>query len=375
MNAPVRDPLSSALDEARLLICAGPGGVGKTTVSAALAVAAARAGRRTLVMTIDPARRLADSLGIGALSDVPQQVQLPVECAEGGGLWAMMLDVEKGLTRFVGEEVADAETAQRLTEHRLYRLVADAMHGMQEYVAVQRLYALYRSGDFDLIVVDTPPATHALDFLDAPTRLARFFDRRFVKWLLPATKRTGRLFRPGAALSKMLGALLGGPFVDEMMTFFAAAEPVLQPLHDHGEAVMGLLKSHETRFLLVTRPEPRRVDEARAFEEALRPLDQQAVGFVVNRTRPYPPPGDLTDLATALPPADADDVAALLSDLEAFQADQRARAEADAQICEVLGQAVGADRVRPVPHLGLDAHDLKALTAISESLLRPSARP
>lgn len=357
--------LQRALTEGRVLICAGPGGVGKTTVSAALAVAAAQQGRRTLVMTIDPARRLADSLGLAQLGDTPQPVELP---AAEGRLWAMMLDVRGGLDRFVGEEVADASAARSLTDHRLYRLLADAMHGMQEYVAVQRLYALHRSGEFDLIVVDTPPATHALDFLDAPTRLARFFDRRFIKWLLPGGaggRFGGRLLKPGAALVKTLGALLGGPFVEEMMGFFAAAEPVLQPLHDHGEAVLKLLGSDATRFLLITRPEPRRVEEAKAFEAALAPLGQRAVAFVLNRAWPAPPPLD----AEALVPEGVHHREALLDDLRRFRDDLAARARADAAISETLGAAVGAERVIPIADLGLDAHDLDALTHIAESLL------
>lgn len=367
-------PLAEALSSTRLLLCAGPGGVGKTTVSAALALAAAQAGRRTLVMTIDPARRLADSLGIGALGDSPQQVQLPTPCPGEGGLWAMMLDVQGGLDRFVGEQIADAGEAHRLLGHRLYKVMADAMHGMQEYVAVQRLYALHRSGEFDLIVVDTPPATNALDFLDAPTRLARFFDRRFVRWLLPSggPKKgglRGALMRPGAAMMKMLGLLLGRGFVEEMAEFFSAAEPLLQPLHDQGEAVIGLLKSQDTRFLLVTRPEPRRIAEARAFEEALARFDQRAVGFVVNRTRRPPPEAPLSGLAPLLAGAPEAEGAALLSELAEYQRQQAVRASADADICAHLAEAVGESRVYPVPHLGLDVHDLTALQEVARLLL------
>lgn len=359
-------PLDAVIAHGRLLLVAGPGGVGKTTTSAALALAAARQGRRTLVMTIDPARRLADSLGLDGLDLDPRAV-----ASAGGPLWAMMLDVESGLERFVREELGEADAAERLLSHRLYQVLADALHGMQEYVAVQQLYTLHQSGDYDLIVVDTPPSTHALDFLDAPTRLERFFDRRFIRWLLPAASRAPtRFLRPGAALTKMLGMLLGGPFVDELISFFSAAEPVLAPLQQRGQAVTALLRDPDTAFALVTRPELRRVDEVLAFEQALSAHKQKARAFIVNRTtlglENHAPIEALRPTLADLPAADQ---ARMLADISTYEAQLEARVAADRGACEALARVAGRDRLRVVPHLGADVHDLEGLTRIAEHLL------
>jgi anion-transporting ArsA/GET3 family ATPase len=363
-------PLAAALSNARVIACAGPGGVGKTTTSAALALRAARMGRRTLVLTIDPAKRLADALGLEALGAEPHPVE--AEGVPHEGLWAMMLDVRAGLDRLVGERISDPAETKKLHENRLFQLLRDAMAGMQEYIAVDRLYDLHASGKFDLILLDTPPSTHALDFLDASKRLARLFDRRIIRWLLPAGKAgLGRLFSPGAAFTKLLGAVLGEGFVHDLVEFFGAAESLIDPFQQRGDAIRKLLLGPETAFVLVTAPEPRRIEESLAFAKELDRHGQKPVAFIVNRTLAS------TDLdhpvesvAHLLPdhPASRD---RMLGDLERYRRALTVQAERERATCANLVAAVGRDAVRLVPHLGEDVADLATLGRLADEILPP----
>jgi anion-transporting ArsA/GET3 family ATPase len=364
----VTSPLLQALREAKLVVCAGPGGVGKTTTSAALGLRAARSGRRTLVLTIDPAKRLADALGMATIGSEPHPVE--AEGVPPGHLWAMMLDVRTALERLVGERVSDAETVGRLESNRLWKLLTEAMAGMQEYAAVDRLYDQYRSGRYDLIILDTPPSTHALDFLDAAKRLSRLFDRRIIRWLLPAGKAgLGRLFSPGAALTKLLGAVLGEAFVTDLVEFFGAADALIDPFQERGDAIRKLLLGPETAFVLVTGPEGRRIDESLGFARELERQGQRATAFVVNRTLAAEDlDTPIAAVAHLLEEHGPEAQARVLADLDRFRQALSIQAAHERAACARLVAAVGEPAVVRVPHLGEDVHDLATLHELADRL-------
>ncbi|MFU8805766.1 MAG: ArsA family ATPase, partial [Bradymonadaceae bacterium] len=190
------DAVGQVLDTSRLIVCVGPGGVGKTTTAAAVGLQAAIAGRKAIVLTIDPAKRLANSLGLETLTNDPQPIDLDATLdgaqtvADGGELWAMMLDSRKTFEDLVGKHAPDKGALERAKENNIYRLLSTALHGMQEYMALEKLHDLYTGGYFDLVVLDTPPTKNALEFLETPGRASTFFDERIIRWFLP-NKNTG----------------------------------------------------------------------------------------------------------------------------------------------------------------------------------------
>ncbi len=213
------ETLSQALDHARVLVCAGTGGVGKTTISAALALCGARRGRRVLVLTNDPARRLADALGLAGLSDTPVEIDRESwapskEAPSSGALFAMMLDPKPTFDRLVTRLSHDPQARARILENRMYRQLSEALAGSAEYAAMERVLEAVESSDYDLVVVDTPPSSHALDFLSTPRRLRRFLDGRFVAALLRPAMSAGRFGARifGDSLQRMLGLIerIGG---------------------------------------------------------------------------------------------------------------------------------------------------------------------
>ncbi|MFB6373717.1 MAG: ArsA family ATPase, partial [Bradymonadaceae bacterium] len=215
------------LGDGRLVVCAGPGGVGKTTTAAALGLRAVTMDRKVIVITIDPAKRLANSLGLEALTNDPHQIALESvsDLETDGELWAMMLDQKQTFDELVARHAPDESALERSRENRIYQLMSKALHGMQEYAALDKLHDLYTGGYFDLIILDTPPATSALDFFEAPERISQFFDRRIVKWFMPEEQKSsgffGKLFNPaGSVVLKLLSKLVGQEFVDELIEFF-----------------------------------------------------------------------------------------------------------------------------------------------------------
>jgi anion-transporting ArsA/GET3 family ATPase len=262
----------------RLCICVGAGGVGKTTVAAAIARSRAQQGQRVAVVTIDPAPRLAQALGFDELSGEPRRV------AGAGELWAMRLDPKRTLDELIASLAPDEATRDRALSNRIYRELSAAVAGSQEFSAVAKLYELNRSGDFDAIVLDTPPSRNALDFLDAPARLVRFFDGRALRLLLAQSSLATRVAsRAGAPLFNMLGRLTGASVLREITAFFVAIGGMIDGLAARAAAVQALLHEPDTTFVLVSSPRREALEEAIAFAAELGRAELTVAALVVNR--------------------------------------------------------------------------------------------
>jgi anion-transporting ArsA/GET3 family ATPase len=267
-----------------VIICAGSGGVGKTTTAAALAVHGARQGRRTMVLTIDPARRLADTLGVKPIGNRECEVRL----GSNGALSAMMLDQKGAWDQLVERYAPSAEVRERIFHNRFYQHLSESFAGSQEYMAVEQLAALRASGRYDLIVVDTPPTQHALDFLDAPRRLADFLDRRIVRWFVKpyfsagwATLRV--VNRTAGVLLRRLEDATGISALVEISEFFTSMSALFDGFEQRIQGVYALLRSPATAFVLVTTPEEQVLSEAEYFCRKVGELSVSLRAVVFNR--------------------------------------------------------------------------------------------
>lgn len=277
------DPL---LDDpgTRIIVCCGSGGVGKTTTAAALGVRAAERGRKVVVLTIDPARRLAQSMGIDSLDNTPRRVK---GVRGDGELHAMMLDMKRTFDEIV-EAHADPDRAKAILTNPFYQSLSAGFAGTQEYMAMEKLGQLRARDEWDLIVVDTPPSRSALDFLDAPKRLGSFLDGKFIKLLMAPAKMGGRAGMKflNVGMSMMtgtLGKLLGGPFLHDVQTFVAAMDTMFGGFRTRADATYRLLQAPGTAFLVVAAPERDALREAAYFVERLAADDMPLAGLVLNR--------------------------------------------------------------------------------------------
>lgn len=286
-TAPVLE-LDPLLDDrgTRIIVCCGAGGVGKTTTAAALGVRAAERGRRVVVLTIDPARRLAQSMGIDSLDNTPRKVE-GIKGSDGGELHAMMLDMKRTFDEIV-EAHADAGRARAILENPFYQSLSAGFAGTQEYMAMEKLGQLRARDEWDLIVVDTPPSRSALDFLDAPKRLGSFLDGKFIKLLMAPAKVGGRAGMKflNVGMSMMtgtLGKLLGGQFLKDVQTFVAAMDTMFGGFRTRADATYKLLQAPGTAFLVVATPERDALREAAYFVERLAAEEMPLAGLVLNR--------------------------------------------------------------------------------------------
>ena len=361
--------LRDLVEHRHVLVCCGTGGVGKTTTAAALAIEGARRGRRTIVVTIDPAKRLANALGLDELSNTPREIGRdrwdPTGAAPiGGRLFALMLDTEGTFDQLVAKYSLSGDQAETILENRFYRNIAGALSGTQEYMAMEKLYELHDSDAFDLIVVDTPPTRHALDFLDAPKRLTRMLDNRVFRMLMVPASTAMRIGGFAAtALLKTISRVVGTEVVDDVVAFFRAFEGMEQGFRDRAHQVTELLGSTDTAFVLITSPRHDAVEEAEFFAERLVEGRYSVDALIVNRVHPRfteALPDDLRARATVADPALADRLRNL-ADFEAI-----ARHERD-QLAG-LEARVGDAPVTYVPELGRDVHDFAALHAVGAHL-------
>ncbi|MHC3471501.1 ArsA family ATPase [Streptomyces sp. 7R007] len=279
------DPL---LDDptTRIVVCCGSGGVGKTTTAAALGLRAAERGRKVVVLTIDPARRLAQSMGIDSLDNIPRRVK-GIEDSAGGELHAMMLDMKRTFDEIV-EAHADPERAAAILSNPFYQSLSAGFAGTQEYMAMEKLGQLRARDEWDLIVVDTPPSRSALDFLDAPKRLGSFLDGKLIRVLLAPAKVGGRAGMKflNVGMSMMTGALgklLGGQLLKDVQTFVAAMDSMFGGFRTRADATYKLLQAPGTAFLVVAAPERDALREAAYFVERLAAEDMPLAGLVLNR--------------------------------------------------------------------------------------------
>ncbi len=387
------DAIRGVLDDGRLIVCVGPGGVGKTTTAAALGLRAAMAGRKTIVLTIDPAKRLANSLGLQSLTNDPQKIDLDeaavtdttlehisaaTESKEGGELWAMMLDSEQTFNDLIDQYAPDEKALERGRENNIYRLLSSALHGMQEYMALDKLHDLYTGGYFDLVVLDTPPTKNALEFLETPGRAATFFDERIIKWFLP-NRDSGllsRVFNPGSVVLKLVSAVLGESFVQDLVEFFDTFHYLQEALQQRGEMIEFILRDPQTHFFVITSADPRRMNEAFFFHEKLANLEQKADIFIINRVIPRFSPEDIARLDDAALDAilteegvdDGERVRSFRKHLETHYARLAKLAMRDRDAISSLATRVGDDAIRLVPLLGEDVHNLGHLLKLSDFL-------
>src|SRR3954467_15654134 len=278
--------LDALLDSASILVCCGAGGVGKTTTSAALALRAAERGRRVCVLTIDPARRLAQSMGLTELDNTPRAVA-DVDAKAGGSLDAMMLDMKRTFDDIVLAH-ADPQRAQQILANPFYVSLSSSFAGTQEYMAMEKLGQLKQDGKWDLIVVDTPPSRSALDFLDAPQRLGRFLGGRMIRLLLAPAKSGGRgvrkVFTAGLTVfTNVLTRILGGQVLKDLSLFVASLETMFGGFRERAERTYQLLKEPGTAFVVVAVPERDALREAAYFVERLATERMPLAGLVLNR--------------------------------------------------------------------------------------------
>jgi len=357
--------LPELLDSRRVVLCVGSGGVGKTTTAAALAVAAARRGRHTVVLTVDPARRLRDALAIGELDGCPRRVPL-----QGGGrLDAMLLDVKRTFDELVAGLASTPEQARRVLDNRLYQNLSGTLAGSAEYMAVESVLRLSETGGYDLLVVDTPPARHAVDFLDAPRRLLALLDSRAFSILKDPTS-----ILPGAGsriaqlvLSGVLRGLerfTGIGLVREIGDFVRAIEDLTGALRARVAQVHALLASEATALVLVTAPEARLVGETEELARALAAVHLRTHGVVVNRVLPRALSGGA---APSSPPAGVSrPLAARLA--RAFADVRQLAARQDATL-EPLLRTAGAPVLAEVPLLATPPGSLADLDTLVGHLL------
>lgn len=355
-----------------IIVCCGSGGVGKTTTSAALALRAAERGRKVVVLTIDPARRLAQSMGIEALDNTPR----PVTGVEGGGhLDAMMLDMKRTFDEVVLSQ-ASPEKAKQILANPFYIALSSSFAGTQEYMAMEKLGQIHRdaqaAGTYDLIVVDTPPSRSALDFLDAPERLSSFLDGRFVRMLLMPAKGPAKLMTAGIGLiTNALTKILGAQFLKDLQTFVTALDTVFGGFRQRAQQTYALLKADGTAFLVVAAPEADALREAEYFVERLSEDDMPLAGLVVNRASPEPG-GDLSaeEAMTAAERLRRTGDGALTAGLLRLHADRVRMVERERTLRDRFATAHPQVATAVVPALAGDVHDLDGLRRVGDLLAR-----
>lgn len=383
--------LDELVRERRILVCIGSGGVGKTTTSAVIALHAALTGRKVLVLTIDPARRLANSLGVAELDNEERQIPLEDFRAAGlepkGELWAMMLDMKRSFDHLVEKYAPDAETRDRIYSNRFYQYFSTSLAGTQEYSAMERLHTLYEEGRYDLIVLDTPPSVHALDFLDAPNRMADAIENSALQWIyrpsLAARSFGFGLFNVGTNyVLKTISRFTGGELLDELGAFLQNFKHMFDGFRSRARRVRELLGSPETAFLVVTSPAPLTVDEARFLQSRLAEEAIPFGGYIVNRVHAaYVPRDELEaspqELAAELSqvlPATPEALEALSAELLENAQQFQTLADLDAQTLEALQERTrGQVRIWTVPYFSRDIHSFEGLNQVRTRLFGEGA--
>jgi anion-transporting ArsA/GET3 family ATPase len=359
--------------ERRIIVCCGSGGVGKTTTAASLALRAAERGRKVVVLTIDPARRLAQSMGIEALDNTPRPV--PGVSEGAGSLDAMMLDMKRTFDEVV-ESQASPEKAQQILNNPFYIAVSSSFAGTQEYMAMEKLGQLDKdaraSGRWDLIVVDTPPSRSALDFLDAPERLSSFLDGRFMRLLLAPARGPARLMSAGFGMvTKAVTTIIGGQVLSDMQAFVAAFDTLFGGFRQRAQRTFELLQAEGTSFVVVAAPEPDALREAAYFVERLSAERMPLAGLVVNRASVQPE----VDLSAAAAMSgyeklrdSTDDASRMAAGLLRLHADRRLIVERETRLRGRFARAHPDVPTVVLPALPTDVHDLGGLRRVGDLL-------
>ena len=346
------------LEGKQICICAGAGGVGKTTTAAAIAVGMAERGLKVAVLTIDPARRLANSLGLPELGNEERRIELDAP----GELWAMMLDPKRTFDEIVEKHAPDAKTRDAVLSNRIYQELSTAVAGSQEYMAMEKLHELHTQGRYDLLVLDTPPTRNALDFLDAPDRLSRFIDSRSLHFFL-APSRTGlKIFSRGTGLLfSVLKRVTGVDLLQDLSDFFTSFGDMAEGFRQRAREVKDLLADDVTTFVLVTSPAHEAVAEALFFRDKLAEDSMPFGAVVVNRMHLE----GAEEIEPGLDEVLGEELAARVA---ANFEDFRALAVRDRDNVAELAEGIGDRPLIVVPYLDDDVHDLGGLGLMNEHL-------
>ncbi len=391
--------LADLIAERRIVVCVGSGGVGKTTVAATLGLAGAGAGRRTLVLTIDPAKRLANALGLATLSheetQVPPEKVAEVAAALGrapgntdpplGTLTAMMLDQKRAFDEIVERYAPDPATRERIYKNRIYQQISATLAGSHEYAAMAKLQELAASGRYDLLVLDTPPTTNALDFLDAPERVAQAIDSPAIQWFVKPASGAGRfsLKSLGLGATFVVGRLarfVGAEFLDDVAEFVVEFNSILGGFRQRAEETFALLRNPDVAFVMVSSAEPLSVDEAFYFHQRLVEGRMPVGAFVVNRVHPkgvpLPSRGELVARLEARPELTGfagDDVVQFAADLERTAKEGATLGAQDALQLARLDKIAAGAPVVAVPFFDGDVYDVAGLSQMAKALVGVAA--
>ena len=369
------------LEGRKIVCCVGSGGVGKTTTAAALALSAAMEGKRALVLTIDPARRLANSLGLKALGNAETLID-PSHLAEAkltvrGEMWAMMLNLKRSWDELVRRNARTAEQAQAILDNKLYQTLSTAMAGSLEYIAMEKVLELYSSGRFDVVVLDTPPTSNALDFLHAPDRVLDVLDNNAMRIVLGPMLKAGKLglrllAAPSGLVLRTLARFTGSDFLRDLAAFMMAFEGMYEGFKERAAMVKALLSSPQTGFVLVTSPNPLTTQEALFFHRALERDGIRTAAVVVNRVQRDPRrhggPDNLAALREGVQLAQIKDENRLAERLCETLTEQAILADLDRREVERLRDTLRGVPLFTVPRLRKDVHDLAGLWQIGEYL-------
>ncbi|HEY4221094.1 MAG TPA: ArsA-related P-loop ATPase [Myxococcota bacterium] len=367
------------LTSSKLLVAVGSGGVGKTTTAAALAIAGARRGRRCAVLTIDPAKRLAQALGVEKMGNTPRAL-LP-ELVAPGSCDVMMLEAPEALDDLVARLVPDEQRRARLFENRLYQVIARQLGGTHEYMAVERLYALMQDQKYDLVVLDTPPTVNALDFLDAPARIAAFFSDKITRFFIRQSDEKKGIIqrirdRAGELALGVLGKALGEHFVEELSDFATAFQGLFAAFQERGLAAEKILRDPQTSFIVVSGADPVRVAEAEEFGKTLSSLGITARAFLANRVHTSPSVDALAHIDGGVVNEALVGFTGTVDKLELSEALQRAQrlraalARRDRRGLARLADIAGKDRLVVVPELDDEVGDRGAIEHLLKAMLR-----
>jgi arsenite-transporting ATPase len=360
MGALLTDPAT------KVLLCCGAGGVGKTTTAAAMGLYAAEHGRKVVVMTIDPARRLAQSLGMTELTNTPQPIALDDEeiVTSGGSLDAMMLDMRRTFDEMV-TQYSTPERAEAIMNNSFYQTLATSFSGTQEYMAMEKLGQLLDQDKWDLIIVDTPPSRNALDFLDAPQRLGSFLDGRMMKLLVGGGRGVGRLVTGAVGLAmKGISTIIGGEVLRDVAAFVQSLDSMFGGFHERATRTYNLLKREGTQFAVVSSAEPDSLREAAFFVDRLSEEKMPLAGLILNRTHP-----NLTTIAPAAAELAVDKVDDELT--KAVLQIHIDRATTAKRELHLLGRFTTSHPTVPmvgVPSLPFEVADLEALRAVGSQI-------
>ncbi len=368
--------LAPLVEERRIFVCAGTGGVGKTSVSAALGLGAAKRGKRVLVLTIDPSRRLAEALGIR--QNTPEPVLLaaermaPLGIEPPGSLSVWVLDPKRVADQTVRRLARTQEEADRLLNNRVYQRVTEMIAGMQEYTAMEALHGFVQAGTYDMVVLDTPPSRNALNFLEAPTRIAASLDARIVELMKPSSGK-GLLAKTRQLIEQVLGGVFGGEFFQDLQVFFGAFGGMFHQLSGNALEMRARLAQPDVAFLLVSSSVRDSLTQARSFEARIRELGLPLGALVLNRSlvplaaRPFPD-------ASMLPKRPSKAHKSALAKLVQLAVKESKGINEAVALVEELERRSDI-RVVPVPELGSGVDDLEGLAEVATWLLGEKVRP